>query len=129
MNDNYSNRHKFQCFWQIIFPFFVSIILVIFLGFLIFSSIGAADDKLRIWADIAFMIFTIPLLDLVLFIFTILILLIVLVKKSSAQFNNFTKKAKGVFQKFLHITERSARALIWFEPRNRERKSNPEKGT
>ena len=129
MNSNFSNRHKFQRFWQIIFPFFVSIILVIFLGFLIFSSIGAADDKLRIWADIAFMIFTIPLLDLVLFIFTLLILLIVLVKKSSTQFNNFTKKAKGVFQKFLHITERSARALIWFEPLSRERKSNPEKGT
>ena len=132
MNDNYSNRHKFQCFWHIIFPFSTSIILVIFLGFLIFSSIGATDEKLRIWADIAFMIFTVPLLDLLIFIFVILILSIMLIKKSNTRITNLTRKAKGIFLKSLHITERFARALIkpliWLEPLIRERNSNPDKG-
>lgn len=81
-------------FWQVFFPFIVSVMIVIFAGYYLFSNIRSGNLNLRIWSDISAIIILLPVFFLVLIDISLIIILIGLVHQLRKAFDQNIGKIK-----------------------------------
>jgi len=125
MKSNHSlpDKPQNQAFFQVVLPFLLVFLLVIFAGILLFSRISSGTTDIRVWADIAVVLIILPLLlGCVLFLVAIIIfiaLAIELQKKTAAllkrvnsiAFNingGIAKIAQSFIKPLIHIISRSS---------------------
>lgn len=111
MAKEYHNTHKSECFWQVLFPLFLSLFLISSLGFFIFSNSNGNTNILRLWADISFMLITLPILDLLVILILLLVFSIIGLAKLSLLVYEYWKHFQGSLLRFLQIPTKMASTI------------------
>lgn len=125
MKSNHSlpEKSQNQVFFQVVLPFLLVFLLVVFAGILLFSRISSGTTDIRVWADIAVVLIILPLLLCCLLFLVAMIIFIALAieiqKKTAALLKRMNsialninggiaKTAQSLIKPLIHIISRSS---------------------